>query len=86
MNPPDQPTPTLAPTPRTDAVQKAPNGNYRASDYRNVARTLERELTAEREKVRVLREALAKYQHTVIAGGTNPARAALAATKQEKSP
>jgi len=46
MNPPDQPTPALAPTPITDAVQKAPNGNYRASDYRNVARTLERELAA----------------------------------------
>jgi hypothetical protein len=35
--------------------------------------------------VRVLREALEKYQHTVIAGGTNPARAALAATKEIKS-
>jgi hypothetical protein len=39
------------------------------------------ELAAEREKVRVLREALEKYQHTLIAGGTNPARAALAATE-----
>jgi hypothetical protein len=45
------------------------------------ARTLERELTAEREKVRVLREALEKYHHTIIAGGTNPALAALAATE-----
>jgi hypothetical protein len=44
------------------------------------AAALERD--AEREKVRVLREALEKYQHTVIAGGTNPARAALAATKE----
>jgi len=107
MNPPDQPT--LAPTPRTDSLQApAPYGNYfsaSASDFRDLARTLERELTeaqadslkahqmtcaaalerdAEREKVRVLREALEKYQHTVIAGGTNPARAALAATEEIK--
>ena len=46
------------------------------------AAALERD--AEHERVRVLREALEKYQHTVIAGGTNPARAALA--KTEKSP
>ena len=38
-------------------------------------------LTTEREKVRVLREALEHYRHCVIAGGTNPARAALAATE-----
>jgi hypothetical protein len=38
-------------------------------------------ITAERERVRVLREALEKYQHTVIAGGTNPARDALTATE-----
>jgi hypothetical protein len=44
------------------------------------AAALERD--AEREKVRVLREALEKYQHTVIVGGSNPARAALAATKE----
>jgi hypothetical protein len=41
-------------------------------------------LTAERERTRVLREALEKYQHTVIAGGTNPALAALAATEAAK--
>jgi dsDNA-specific endonuclease/ATPase MutS2 len=46
------------------------------------AAALERD--AEREKVRVLREALEKYQHTVIAGGTNPALAALAATEESK--
>jgi hypothetical protein len=39
-------------------------------------------LTAERERVRVLRDALENYQNCVIAGGTNPARAALAATKE----
>lgn len=40
-------------------------------------------LADEREKVRVLREALEHYQNCVIAGGTNPARAALAATKED---
>jgi hypothetical protein len=85
MNPPDQPTPT----PRTDkAVQL-----YRflgsgplelEGRFADFARTLECELTTEREKVRVLREALEKYQHTVIAGGTNPALAALAATEKSK--
>jgi hypothetical protein len=68
MNPPDQPTP------RTDEADYIipPDALILA---------LERKLTTERERVRVLREALEKYQHTVIAGGTNPARAALAATE-----
>ena len=39
-------------------------------------------LTAERNKVRVLTEALECYKNCVIAGGTNPARTALAATKE----
>jgi hypothetical protein len=55
MNPPDQSTPTIAPTPRTDALQApAPYGNYfsaSASDFRDLARTLERELT-ETERLR----------------------------------
>jgi hypothetical protein len=46
------------------------------------AAALERD--AEREKVRVLREALEHYRHCVIAGGTNPALAALAATEESK--
>jgi hypothetical protein len=45
--------------------------------------TVLEDLAAEREKVRVLRDALENYQNCVIAGGTNPARAALAATKED---
>jgi len=77
MNPPDHPTP------RTNAIAHRgyPEPSY-IVEMTDLARILERELTVEREKVRVLREALEKYQHTVIAGGTNPARAALAATKE----
>ena len=41
------------------------------------AERAEAALAAEREKVRVLREALENYQNCVIAGGTNPARTAL---------
>jgi len=76
MNPPDHPTP------RTNAIAHRgyPEPSY-IVEMTDLARILERELTAERERVRVLREALEKYQHTVIAGGTNPARAALAATE-----
>ena len=40
------------------------------------------ELAAEREKVRVLREALEKFRHTVVAGGTKPAQSALAVTEE----
>jgi DNA repair exonuclease SbcCD ATPase subunit len=53
----------------------------READLSGKLGRLESELAAEREKVRVLREALEKYQHTVIAGGTNPARDALTATE-----
>jgi hypothetical protein len=58
-----------------EAMQKhADIETERATHYRD-------QWQAERERVRVLREALEKYQHTVIAGGTNPARDALAAMK-----
>jgi hypothetical protein len=50
MNPPDQPTP------RTDAAVKLTVAAGHNTVCPNFARTLERELTAEREKVRVLRE------------------------------
>jgi hypothetical protein len=57
MNPPDQPT--LAPTPRTDAMlNECEWGNRWFRAHTILCRMLERELTAEREKVRVLREAL----------------------------
>jgi hypothetical protein len=76
------------PTPRTDAATYPADclGKTLVTN-RDCARALERELTtltAERERVRVLREALEKYAHTVIAGGSNPARAALAATEGAK--
>jgi hypothetical protein len=58
MNPPNQPT--IAPTPRTDSLQApAPYGNYfsaSASDFRDLARILERELAdakAECERFRL---------------------------------
>jgi hypothetical protein len=79
MNPPDQPA--LAPTPRTLEAAGTPSHDWEATADRLFieSQKLERELAAEREKVRLLREALEKYQHTVIVGGSNPARAALAA-------
>jgi hypothetical protein len=53
MNPLDQPTP------RTDAMLNGCEwGNRQDQAYTALCRTLERELTDEREKVRVLREAL----------------------------
>jgi hypothetical protein len=47
--------PTLAPTPRTDSVPKSPNGNYRAADFRELARALETELTAAKAECERLR-------------------------------
>lgn len=52
-------------------------------DFRDHGNALETELTAEREKVRVLREALEHYRNTIIAGGKNPARHALAIARAE---
>ena len=57
-------TPTA--TPRTDALILAPNGNYfsaSATDYRNLARTLETELATERARLDWL-EAHALPQHS----------------------
>ena len=60
-----------------------------ASDVQDEIATLqdlyasaEDELGAEREKVRVLIEALEHYQNCVIAGGINPAKTALFAIKE----
>ena len=43
------------------------------------------ELANEREKVKVLLTALENYKNRVIAGGTNPARSAIAAAMKEQS-
>jgi hypothetical protein len=64
-----------------DSEARAVDGAMRDTPWAANYVDMERELAAEREKVRVLREALEKYQHTVIAGGTNPARDALTATE-----
>ncbi len=53
--------PALAPTPRTDAAASESDGgidSFGKAVPSNFARNLETELAAEREKVRVLREAL----------------------------
>jgi hypothetical protein len=53
MNLPDQ-----IPTPRTDALILAPTGNYfsaSATDYRNLARTLERETVLLRNALQAIR-------------------------------
>jgi hypothetical protein len=81
MNPPDHPTP------RTDAIaiRGASTAFPRASYFvdSDFARTLERELAAERERVRVLREALDEAQSCGGLTGSifMQARAALAATE-----
>jgi hypothetical protein len=85
MNPPDQPT--LAPTPRTDAAASESDcgiDSFGKAVPAFFARTLERELTAEREKVRLLREALDEAQSCGGLTGSifMQARAALAATKE----
>jgi hypothetical protein len=78
MNPPDHPTP------RTDAAWAASFSPERATfSVRDECEKLERELTAEREKVRVLREALDEAQSCGGLTGSifMQARAALAATE-----
>jgi hypothetical protein len=82
-----KPTPTLAPTPRTDAAASESDcgiDSFGKAVPAFFARTLERELTAEREKVRLLREALDEAQSCGGLTGSifMQARAALAATKE----
>jgi hypothetical protein len=85
MNPPDQPTPrTNAAWAKTfeSELNQFWSGNA-ANQMREECEKLERELAAEREKVRVLREALDEAQSC---GGLTrsifmQARAALAATE-----
>lgn len=78
MNPPDHPTP------RTNAIAHRgyPEPAY-IVEMTDLARILERELAAEREKVRVLREALDEAQSCGGLTGSifMQARAALAATE-----
>ena len=76
---------TPTPTPRTDAAWAASFSPERANfSVRDECEKLERELAAEREKVRVLREALDEAQSCGGLTGSifMQARAALAATKE----
>jgi len=54
------------------------------NDLRTERDELRAEAAKERARVRVLREALKKYRQTVIIGGSNPARDALAGTEGAK--
>jgi hypothetical protein len=80
MNPPNQPT--LAPTPRTDEAYFA-NGATMYS-LAGEMKLIERELAAEREKVRVLREAFRDIARWPVGAQAEIARAALAATEAAK--
>jgi hypothetical protein len=82
MNPPNHPTP------RTDKEEWTAccGPDSETVVWSDFARTLERELTAEREKVRLLREALDEAQSCGGLTGSifMQARAALAATEAAK--
>ena len=76
------------PTPRTDAVYlehrhwaNEDEATEAIEDFRDLARTLERELAAEREKVRALRSALER-RHADQAYHCDYVDAALAATEE----
>lgn len=70
-------------TPRTDAAAGEPSRNLEATAERlfNESQKLERELTREREKVRVLREALMRLDLRFMAANETTRAVALAATE-----
>ena len=80
------------PTPRTDDVYlehrywaNEDEATEAIEDLRDLARKLERELDAERQKVRALREACCEIERYAIEGSENERllRAALAATEDK---